>query len=256
VRILHVVTTLDVGGAEMHLLAQTRGQVARGHSVALAWLKGEGRLAPDFRAAGADPVRPLPRGPGLLLALARRMRAADLVHSHLLKADAACALVAPLCGRAGRLVSGKHNDERALLRKGVARAHAVLARVPRRTIVLSDHVGRFFVAHGGVPPGRVRRVYYGLDPTPFEQAAAAGPAARAATRAALGVAPGEVVFVCVARFAPQKAHDVLLRAFARARAAPGAPPLRLLLVGDDPYGDGRERAEALARELGLGEAAG
>ena len=72
-------------------------------------------------------------------------------------------------------------------------------------------------------------------------------------RAELGLAPADVVFVCVARFAPQKAHDVLLRAFAAARRrAPAETRLRMLLVGDDPFGDGRSRAERLARELELG----
>ena len=52
-RILHVITTLDVGGAEMHLLQQVTGQCARGHQVRVAWLKGEGRLASDFERAGA-----------------------------------------------------------------------------------------------------------------------------------------------------------------------------------------------------------
>ena len=34
------------------------------------------------------------------------------------------------------------------------------------------------------------------------------------------------------------------------------PRLRLLLVGDDPFGDGRQRAEAEARRLGLSDGAG
>ncbi len=42
--ILHVITTLDVGGAEMHLLAQVRGQSERGHAVRVAYLKGQGSL--------------------------------------------------------------------------------------------------------------------------------------------------------------------------------------------------------------------
>jgi hypothetical protein len=55
-RILHLITTLDVGGAEMHLLAQTRGQRQRGHDVRVLYLKGQGTLAPDFRAEGAEVV--------------------------------------------------------------------------------------------------------------------------------------------------------------------------------------------------------
>jgi glycosyltransferase involved in cell wall biosynthesis len=129
--------------------------------------------------------------------------------------------------------------------------HGLLARLPRRTIVLSDHVGEFFARHGRVPREGMVRIHYGLDPEPFEAAGALGPEEREAQRAELGLPPEATVLICVARFAPQKAHDVLLRAFDRARRE--QPGLRLLLVGDDPFGDGRRRAEALAAELGLGE---
>jgi glycosyltransferase involved in cell wall biosynthesis len=249
VRIQHVITTLDVGGAEMHLLAQVRGQVARGHTVRVAWLKGRGSLRADFLAAGAESVERLGQSPLAAWTLSRRMRAADVTHSHLLKADMLCALVA--APARAILVSSKHNDEQVLRRPWVGRIHGLLGRVPRRTIVLSDHVGQFVQQHGRVPRTRMTRIYYGLDPAPFD-AAAADAALRAARRAEFGVAPDECLFVCVARFAPQKAHDVLLRAFAAARAA-GARA-KLLLVGDDPFGDGRVRAEKLAAELALGPA--
>ena len=249
-RIQHVITTLDVGGAEMHLLAQVRGQVERGHEVRVAYLKGAGSLADDVRAAGASAVERVGTHPGTPLALWGRMRAADVTHSHLLKADMLCAAVAPFARAI--LVSSKHNDEQVLKRPLVSRVHGLLGRVPRRTIVLSDHVGGFIQEHGRIHRTKLTRIYYGLDPAPF-QAAVARPQRRAELRAELGVADGEVLFVCVARFAPQKAHDVLLRGFAAARAA-GAP-VRLLLVGDDPFGDGRRRAEALAAELDLGASA-
>jgi len=252
VKILHLITTLDVGGAEMHLLSQARGQCARGHDVRVAWLKGEGTLAPDFTAAGARCVGRVGSGPGLLPRLWPELRATEIVHSHLLKADMLAAVMAPLAGRRRGLVASKHNDERALLHPLVSRVHGLLGRVPRRTIVLSDHVGRFIAEHGRVPPERLVRIHYGHDPEPWEAAAAAPAGERAATRAELGCEAGDVVLICVARFAPQKAHDVLLRAFAAARAA--EPRLKLWLVGDDPFGDGRRRAEAVARDLALGPA--
>lgn len=245
--IQHVITTLDVGGAEMHLLAQVRGQVQRGHTVSVAWLKGAGSLRQDFLTAGARTVERVGQHPLAAWTLARRMRAADVTHSHLLKADMLCALVAG--STRSILVSSKHNDEQVLRRPWVGRIHGFLGRVPRRTIVLSDHVGGFVAQYGRVPRTRLTRIYYGLDPAPFASASADG-ALRAARRAEFGVAADECLFVCVARFAPQKAHDVLLRAFAAARGA-GARA-RLLLVGDDPFGDGRVRAERLATELELG----
>ena len=242
-RILHVITTLDVGGAEMHLLSQVRGQAAAGHAVRVLYLKGKGTLAPDLRDAGAGFVGRAGAG-----GLFRSARWADLVHTHLLKADMTGAAVATLAGRRSRLVASKHNDEQVLRRPLVSLVHRILGRLPVRTIVLSDHVGRFFAEHGGVDPARTRRIYYGIDPAPFERAAAKPAAEKQRLRASLGIAPDDVVFVCVARFAPQKAHEILLRALAKVET----PSVRLLLVGDDPFGDGRRRAEDVARELRLG----
>ncbi|WP_084126829.1 glycosyltransferase [Demequina sp. NBRC 110054] len=56
-------------------------------------------------------------------------------------------------------------------------------------------------------------------------------------------------FVCVARLAPQKGHDVLLRAFAL--AADELDGARLVLIGSGPLAD---ELKALARELGIEEA--
>ncbi|MEY2746705.1 MAG: hypothetical protein RL112_1747, partial [Planctomycetota bacterium] len=179
------------------------------------------------------------------------VRGADVVHTHLLTADAVGALVATACGARARLVASKHNDERALLSPLVSFAHGILGNLPRRTIVLSDHVGRFIARHGRVAPGRIVRVYYGLDTSAFERAKARRAEHRARLRSELGAAEGDHVAICIARFAPQKAHDVLLAAFARARRR--EPRLKLWLAGDDPFGDGRQRAERLARELELSD---
>ncbi len=253
-KILHVITTLDVGGAEMHLLSQVRGQSARGHEVRVAFLKGEGTLVEDFRAARARAVVRVPIGPGASRLLTH-LSWADVVHSHLLKADMFTATLATLAGARQKLISGKHNDEQVLMRPLVSRIHGILGNLPVRTIALSDHVARFVMRHGRVRPAAIRRVYYGLDPAPFHEAAAMGPEERSEARAEFGFGEDDVVFVCVARFAAQKAHDVLLRALEGAlqRRPEGCPELRLLLVGGDPFGDGRERTEALAAELELGE---
>jgi len=98
----------------------------------------------------------------------------------------------------------------------------------------------------------MRRVYYGIDPEPFIAASEVSAEERARGRSEFGFLPEDRVFICVARFAAQKAHDVLLRAFALARESDES--IKLLLVGDDPFGDGRQRAEALALQLELADA--
>lgn len=251
-KIVHVLTTLDVGGAEMHVLKQVRGQVDRGHEVRVAYLKGQGTLEADFRSAGASDVRHVPGGPLFPLRLRAWLRWCDIVHSHLLKADALTSVAALVAGKRRHYLSGKHNDEQALHRPLVSFVHGWIGKVPARTIVLSDHVGRFIEEKGRVPRSKQSRVYYGLDPAPFE--AAAGAVDREAVLAEFGFAPTDIVFICVARFARQKAHEVLLAATAEARET--NPSIKLLLVGDDPFGDEREKALAVGVELGLTDARG
>ena len=221
-RILHVITTLDVGGAEMHLLSQVRGQARRGHGVRVAWLKGEGRLTDDFREAGAEWGGAAGRGPGTPLRLWPHLRWAEIVHSHLLKADVATAILATLAGRRRRLLSGKHNDEQILRRPLVSWLHGLIGRLPVRTIVLSDHVGRFVAEHGRVPLSRQVRIYYGIDPAPFEEAAGMGERERAEARREHGFADGEVVFICVAGVAPPKAPEGLVGLGAPGEVGTGA----------------------------------
>jgi glycosyltransferase involved in cell wall biosynthesis len=247
-RILHVITTLDVGGAEMHILHQVRGQVARGHGVRVAYLLGDGTLVEDFRRAGAEWVGCVGKGLGFPWRLRRHLGWCELVHSHLLRADFATALTATALGARRKLVAGKHNDEQALTRPLVSRLHGLIGNLPVRTIALSDHVRRFIENHGRVRPEKLTRIYYGLDREPFESAAAMSTQERDVARAEFGFGPEDVVFICVARFAPQKAHEVLIEAHASARESSAA---RLLLVGGDPFGDGVERARAAAEQHGV-----
>ncbi|MEZ6004638.1 MAG: glycosyltransferase [Planctomycetota bacterium] len=251
-KILHVISTLDVGGAEMHILSQVRGQVARGHEVRVIGLIGQATLKPDFLAAGARGVTLVGSGPAALLRLRAHMRQADVIHTHLLRADFVGAAAALLWGRRKRLISGKHNDERALQRGWFARLHGLIGRLPVRTIVLSDHVARYMREVGRLSGKGMVTIHYGVDPAPIEAACAQDPETRAALRRELGAEPGDVVWICVARLAPQKAHDVLLEALAQARDRwQGPGRLRLWIVGDDPFGDGRARVTGWAQERGL-----
>lgn len=250
-RIVEIITTLGVGGAEMHLLALTRGLLARGHFPEVVYLKGEGELAFDFLRSGV-PVQKIAMesaksAPLAIWKLSKFLRRAkpDLIHTHLLKADSVGAVAALLAGKTRRLLASKHNDERALLHPVFGRVHGLLSTLDRRVIVLSNHVGQFVADHGRVSPQKIRRVYYGLDPEKFENAKPDG------IREELKINKNEFVVTCVARFAPQKAHNILLEALKKALHE--VPDMRLLLVGDDPFGGHRRRAERIAEELKLGD---
>lgn len=79
----------------------------------------------------------------------------------------------------------------------------------------------------------------------------------AALRRSWGFQPGDFVVGMVAIFAPWKGHEIFLRAAGRLRQQ--IPTAKFVLVGDDIYdtaghGGRRRELDALARELGLGEA--
>jgi hypothetical protein len=91
-RILHVITGIDRGGAENHLLDLVKHQRALGTAVIVAYLRGKGYWTSAFEALGAD-VHPLClQFYGELRPLARlgrliRSTEFDLVHAHLPPAE-------------------------------------------------------------------------------------------------------------------------------------------------------------------------
>lgn len=256
-RILHVVTAIfRPGGAENHLLTLVREQAARGHEVDLAWLKGDGTLAGRFRDAGCREVfkTPFDRPRHALSAVAAlRRRIAeqryDVVHTHLLKANALGGIAARLSPRRPATIATKHNDEHVLRHSAIGRLHGMLSRLTDdHVICISDHV-RAFMAHcGHVPPARTSRIYYGFDPALYARNRPAD------VRAEFGLPGDSFLFGIVGRLTEQKNHLFLLPVFADlARAHPEA---RLLIVGGDGYTpDYRLRVERTIRTLGLGDRA-
>lgn len=249
-RVLMVVTTLDVGGAEKHLLLLTQGLIERGVHVDLAYLKGQGTLIGAFERLGARVTKVSFEGKGELWSairgLSRLIRAGDydVVHTHLLKADVVGAAASALAGHRC-LVASKHNEEQVLKKPLVSWVHGWVSRRARRVIALSDYVLDFVASAGRCPRDRLRRVYYGLDPARFEHGDAT------AVRRELGLAPTTHVALCAARFHPQKDHASLFRAARRVRDA--GLDFRLLLAGDDPFYGLRPGFEQLARDLGVGD---
>ncbi len=242
--ILHLITTLDRGGAEKALLhlasAQAASREARQENrIDVAYLKGEGELTPEFEAAGVR-VHDL-RLAGLAAVgaygrarrLVRRL-APDVLHTHLFKADTLGAALASSGRDARVLVSTKHNEDvylrdakwRALGRRVAARSDAVIAITPG--------VARFVRETLGDSVPRLATIAYGLPPP-------SRTGHRDAFRNTHGIGPDETVILCVGRFAPQKDHATLLEALSRMKTS-----ARLVLVGRGPLeADLRRRATDL-----------
>ena len=214
IRVLQVITSLERGGAENHLLALLTHADRDGFEFEAAVLRGEGELVSTFRDAGI-PVHLLkarnrldPLALSRLVALLRRGKY-DIVHSHLFRADIFAGLaVAQMGEHAPLLVSTRHNDDRFFLNPFVGIAHYMVSAQQDLIIAISDHIARFTVSRGVRDPARVRRVYHGIEPTVTAALERDGQR----IRADLGIAPSEFVVGNVGRLALQKGQRHLIGA--------------------------------------------
>ena len=90
--ILHVITTIDRGGAENHLLELARAQIKTGHKVTVAYLKGAAEQKENFRSAGVEVIQ---GGKSFFAQFAKIHKLArsglyPIVHAHLPQAELAC----------------------------------------------------------------------------------------------------------------------------------------------------------------------
>ena len=249
-RILHLITSLDMGGAQKHLLAVVKGLRNRGHQADVAFFKNP-TLAADFAATGATVIDLYARGtldPMLLPRLARLLASGhyDILHTHLLKADSYGAVAGALARTP--VVASKHNDEAVLRNPLVGVVHGGLSRLDQRVVVLSDYVGRYVVEKGRVDRSRIQRVYYGLPPV-----CPASPEDGLRVRSELGIPANAPLALTVGRLTEQKGLTHLLEAMALVLRR--LPEARLLVVGDAQ--DGREeykqRLLSLHQSLSLGD---
>ncbi|MBV8719929.1 MAG: glycosyltransferase [Chloroflexi bacterium] len=214
IRVLQVITSLERGGAENHLLALLTHADRDGFEFEAAVLRGEGELVSTFRDAGI-PVHLLkarnrldPLALSRLVALLRRGKY-DIVHSHLFRADIFAGLaVAQMGEHAPLLVSTRHNDDRFFLNPFVGIAHYMVSARQDLIIAISDHIARFTVSRGVRDPARVRRVYHGIEPTVTAALERDGQR----IRADLGIDPSEFVVGNVGRLALQKGQRHLIGA--------------------------------------------
>ncbi len=251
VRVLHVITSLDMGGAQKHLLALVKGLRRKGHVADVAFFKNP-TLVHSFEETGATVYDLSTRAtfsPMLLPKIAGILHRGgyQVVHTHLLKADCYGTLAGVLAGTPVRIAS-KHNDERALLNPVVAIVHGLISRLNHRVTVLSDYVGQYVASVGRVDERRLTRVYYGLPPT------APSAKTRESLRAELGIPGDAPLAASVGRLTEQKGLIYLLEAMALVRQR--LPEARLLVVGDSQ--DGRDEYKRqileLRNHLGLSEA--
>jgi len=241
VRIVQLIPTLSVGGAERIVALLASAQRDLGHEVHIVVL-GESEdswIERDLRAARMS-VTFLGKGAGFepqtiaRLGVALRSVRPEVVHTHLhvLK----YLLPTRAVWRPDAIVHTLHN---------LAENEAEPADQKVQQAAFRYRVAP--VAIGGAVAESVRQLY-GIEPAAtipngievgrFK----AGPGVRSRLRSELGLEPGTPVFIVVGRLNEQKNHALLLRAFAQV-----PNQAHLLVVGD---GDLRAALESQAAPLG------
>ncbi|MFI8848748.1 glycosyltransferase [Streptomyces sp. 891-h] len=246
-RVLHIITGLDIGGAEEQLRLLLRH--LPGHSVhsEVVTLTAPGAVA---RGISADGTRVTHLGMagnrdlGALPRLVRLVRSGnhDLVHTHLYRACVYGRIAARLAGVRHVVATehslGEHLLEGRRLTPAVRALYLATERLGSATVAVSGTVAAR-LRSWGVPAARLHTVPNGVDAARFRF----DPAVRATVRRRLGLADDDFVVAGVGRLVPGKRFDALVDAVA---AVPGA---RLVLAGEGP-----ERAALRARAEAAGAA--
>lgn len=238
-RILHVVGSMNVGGAEtwlMHVLRSLKGTGIEQDFLVHTGLPGA--FDAEIRALGGNVLPCLrPARPALYAWRLRRILQSrgryDVVHSHVHHFSGWVLKVADHLGVPVR-IAHSHNDTSQLdnqapphrrmyqhLMRHWIRRHATagLAASSRAAAALFGAQWR--------TDGRWRTLYCGINLEPFRM-----PVDAARLRAGFGFPPDAFVVGHVGRFDEQKNHKFLIEIFAE--ACRSAPRLRLLLVGAGP----------------------
>jgi len=246
-RLLHFSNADARGGAEEHMLTLLRGLDHHRFELHVACppaLAAHLRDLPeDVQLCPAAPHDPWSAGPGLALRAYLRRHCIDVLHAHISCSSRAAA---PWAWWAGTPIVVETPHVRESWRQGWRKA-AWMDRIAGRGvdayIAVSEANALYLRDDRGLPPEKIHLIRNGVDVGRFRMRTAP----QLDPRPALGIAPGELLLLCVARLEPQKGHAVLLEAMAQ--LLPATPPLRLVCLGEGRLA-GALRAQAA--KLGLG----
>ncbi|MGA3372155.1 MAG: glycosyltransferase [Terracidiphilus sp.] len=244
-RIVYMLTSLGVGGAERQVTALAERMAARGHAVALLVLRSR---QPEEWPTAVTVVRlEMRKNPASILAGLWRARrflrafAPDLIHSHTFPANMTARLLRLLYPVP--VVSTIHNVYEGSWPRMLA--YRLTDPLSRRTTAVSQAAAERFVRLKAIPAHKCLVLNNGIATGEF----APSPVRRAHVRAEMG-SQGEFIWLAAGRIAPAKDCPNLVRAFAQVRAA--LPTVRLWVAGET-VGPEAEAVQALAAEVDLGD---
>jgi glycosyltransferase involved in cell wall biosynthesis len=252
IRICHLITSLDVGGAEHALVRLCIALAARGYDQLVLNMTSDGRLAHELRCAGITTHSlgmgrgsPSPAGLVQVVRKLRRFRP-HVLQTWMYHADLLGTVLLPFVPRV-QLVwnvrcSNMSADQRRMTR-WVIRSLALLSRIPD-AIITNSSAGQADHCRAGYRQQRFVLIPNGVDTERFRPL----PGERATLRANLGVPVEGPLIGLVARFHPMKDHATFLDAANRFLVSHPDAHFILAGLGCEP---GAEPLEAMIRQRGL-----
>jgi glycosyltransferase involved in cell wall biosynthesis len=232
-RVLFVIRSLHVGGAERQLLALARGLADRGHAVRIAAMYSDGAMRREL--ANQDRVTLLQLDKSgrfdVFGFFSRAIRATrefdpDVVHGYMSGANEVASILATASGAKsvwGVRVSDQSFTDYSLFRRGVFSLGNRAARFADLIIANSGAGKRTHVSYG-YPESRTIVIPNGIDSEKFKPASEDA----IAWRKEIGLTD-EPLIVLPARLDPMKGHDTFVRAASiLVRSHPNA---KFVLVG-------------------------
>jgi glycosyltransferase involved in cell wall biosynthesis len=238
--ILHVITTIDRGGAENHLLELATAQVNIGHKVTVAYLKGAAEQKENFQSAGVEVIQ---GGKSFFAQFAKIHKLArsglyPIIHAHLPQAELAC------LGIPNHIIS-RHNTEPFVpgAPKFISSFIARTCTYRSTVIAISDAVKNYTIENAMIASRiSISVVYYGINHQDFQLHDFDREKWR---QQEFNCEPEEFVFGTISRLVPQKDLQTLITAFSKISKEVRC---KLVIVGD---GVQKNELEKLVKSLNL-----
>ncbi|CUH42205.1 glycosyltransferase [Ruegeria atlantica] len=244
-RILYVIDSLRIGGAETLLLDLQDAAQKRGDQAKIAYFT-PGPLEAEVARRGVETVRLSRSGlrdPRALIRAIKLIRTWDphIVHTHLIKSDLIGQLAARCLNR--HRVITLHNTDPWRKKRVLSGIYRTLTSGADACLAVTNNVADHVAQYGGYDRDRIEVVQNGVDLDRF----AAGHAPPM-DLSRFGIAENAVVIAKIGRVTVQKDHENFLQAVTCLRER--NLKIHVLIVGD---GELAEHVRERANSLGLGD---
>jgi len=246
-KVLHVIDSFDLGGAQTFLLDLVRHHDPAGFMAEVAAMHGHGVFEPAFREAGivTHSLSPTKMPPYYVPNFLRLMHRGqyDILHFHLFGANLCAKPLAIAAGHRAIIVHDQCNDASRDQSPFLLAADALANRGASRIIAVSESVRRYLLDREDLADSKVEMVSNGIDTEKFVPASEEE---RQGARASLGLPEGSFVIGGVGRLVSQKNFAFFLEV--AASIAPRYPCVIFVIAGSGPL-ESALREQAHRREI-------